>query len=227
VQLTQGILIAVEGIDGSGKSTLAQNLHTFFKKNAFETILTREPGASTLGKDIRKLICESTFPIAAKAQYLLFAADRAQHFADIVIPALRNNNLIISDRMADSSIAYQGYGNKLDLATIHSINQWSMDNITPDLTIFVRVPVPVGLARAKKRGTLSLFEQEEFLHRVSEGFETLYKNRTDVIIIDGTQSQEIITMQAYNAIEQWIHTHNICRQHNSGLDITHKQPNTL
>lgn len=207
--LRKGILIAIEGIDGSGKSTLAHNLSVLLDKQGFDTILTKEPGASELGKEIRKLIQTQIIPFVQKAEYLLFAADRAQHFTELIIPALEQKKLIISDRMADSSLAYQGYGNALDHNMIRTINNWTMNNITPDITIFVRVPVELALKRAKKRGALSAYEQREnFLHKVAEGFEELYKNRSDVMIVDGSLSQESLTTHVYNAITQWIHTKN-------------------
>jgi dTMP kinase len=208
-QLRQGILIAIEGIDGSGKSTLAHNVSTCLSQQGFDTTLTREPGASELGKEVRKLIQTQIIPLSAKAIYLLFAADRAQHFAELIIPALEQKKLIISDRMCDSSLAYQGYGNGLDLEMIRTLNRWTMDAIVPDITIFVRIPVEVALERAKKRGKLSAYEQRTgFLHRVADGFEELYKNRSDVIIVDGTESPETLTTYVCNAITQWIHTKN-------------------
>jgi dTMP kinase len=123
------------------------------------------------------------------------------------MPALEKNKLIISDRMADSSLAYQGYGNGLDLAMLRTINSWTMNNITPDITIFVRISVAIALERAKNRGPLSAYEKREnFLHKVAAGFEELYKNRNDVIIVNGNQTQEILTQQVCELIEQWIHT---------------------
>lgn len=208
-QLTKGILIALEGIDGSGKSTLAQNIFTTLQEQGFDITLTKEPGASELGKEVRKLIQTQIISLTPKAEYLLFAADRAQHFADLIIPALAQNKLIISDRMSDSSLAYQGYGNGLDLDMIHLLNQWTMNSIKPDLTIFVRIPVEIALERAKKRGALSVYEKREnFLHRVADGFENIYKNRNDVIIVNGDQSSEQLNTQVCTAIEQWIQAKN-------------------
>lgn len=200
--LTQGILIAIEGIDGSGKTTLAQSLHNMLKQEGFDTILTREPGDTALGKQIREIVQTQTMPISHKAEFLLFAADRAQHFSTVIIPALNNKNLIISDRLADSSLAYQGYGRGLDLATLKTINQWAMKETTPDMTIFIRVPVLTALERCKKRASLSAFEQEKFLEKTAQGFETLYKNcdPEKVIIVDGTLRPNQVTQQVYDAL---------------------------
>lgn len=207
--LRKGILIALEGIDGSGKSTLAQNLFTRLSEQGFDTTLTKEPGASEIGKEIRKIIQAQNITFCSKAEYLLFAADRAQRFAELIIPALEQKKVIISDRMSDSSLAYQGYGNGLDLETLHTINRWTMSSITPDITVFVHISVEVALERAKKRGALSAYEKREnFLHKVAIGFEELYKNRTDVIVVNGMESPENLTTQTCNAITQWIHTKN-------------------
>ncbi len=204
-QLSRGILIAVEGIDGSGKTTLARNLFHLLQEDNFDVLLTKEPGATTLGMHVREIIHHQTIPLSTQAQYLLFAADRAQHFAEIIIPSLKAKKLIISDRMSDSSLAYQCYGNGLDIAMIRSINNWAMNNITPDITIFVRIPVPQALKRINNRGNISAYEKcETFLHNVAQGFETLYKNRNDIIIVDGTQTQETITHQVCNALKEWI-----------------------
>src|SRR4030095_5704037 len=170
--LPRGILIALEGIDGSGKTTLAHNLFTLLQEKHFNVILTREPGATALGKEVRELIHHQIIPLSGHAQYLLFAADRAQHFSEVIIPGLQEKKIIISDRMADSSLAYQCYGNGLDLEMVRTINAWTMNNISPDITIFVRVPVPVALERVNKRGNVSAYEkQETFLHNVAQGFE--------------------------------------------------------
>jgi len=209
-QLTRGILIAMEGIDGAGKSTLAQTVHATLAEHGFDTLLTKEPGDTELGKEIRALIPTQTMPISPKAQFLLFAADRAQHFSSLIIPSLAQKKLIISDRLADSSLAYQGYGEGLPLDAIRDINCWAMDNVAPDLTIFVRIPVKTALERCNKRGALSAYEQRtDFLHKVADGFEELYKNRTNVIIVDGTDQAENLNIQVCEAIKQWIETNKL------------------
>src|SRR5438067_1616217 len=111
---TQGMLITIEGIDGSGKSTLAKNLYQHLIANDVDALLTREPGATPLGKALRTILQEKNVAVCDQAEYLLFAADRAQHFKDTIIPALAKGTVVISDRMADSSLVYQGYGRGLN-----------------------------------------------------------------------------------------------------------------
>jgi len=205
-QLKRGILIAIEGIDGSGKSTLAQRLFHCLTAKQLPALLTKEPGGTPLGNQLRTIVQEPTISLQSKTEYLLFAADRAQHFSDVIIPALQKNMLIISDRLADSSYAYQGYGRGLGIDMIEMINKWAMQNRLPDLVIYIKIPVPVALARLKTRKKLTSFEQEKvsFMQRVADGFDTLYKGRKNVIIIDSMQAESIITKQATQAIETWI-----------------------
>jgi len=199
--LKKGILIAIEGIDGSGKSTLAQALHKKLSSEGYNTLLTKEPGDTPLGKKIRELVLSQNISIDTKAEYLLFAADRAQHFTEIIIPALKEKKLILSDRLADSSLAYQGYGRGLDVTMLATINKWAMQDIQPDFTVFVQAPINVIFERIKSRNTLSIFEKEAFLQKVMLGFETIYhNNRSDVIIINGTEEPQIVMQKTYDAI---------------------------
>lgn len=209
---TRGILIAVEGIDGSGKSTLALKLCQALRTKFASVVLTKEPGDSKLGLQLRKLVQEKPAPICAKAEYLLFAADRAQHMVETVQPALVQNSIVISDRMADSSLVYQGFGRELDITTLETINAWTMDHRMPDLTFYVSIPIETALIRIKKRGTsLSSFEKEhtDFTQQLLRGFDAIFKSRSNVIHLDGTQTPEQITETAQIALEQWISNNNL------------------
>ncbi|NRB21436.1 dTMP kinase [Candidatus Dependentiae bacterium] len=207
MQLQQGILISIEGIDGSGKSTLAKNLCTELQKKKLPIIATREPGKTPLGQVLRTLVQEKKVGICPKAEYLLFAADRAQHFDEFIIPHLKEKKLIISDRMADSSIVYQGYGRGLDINMIKTINAWSMNDIKPDVTIYVRVSPNVAIERIlKRKEKLTSFEKEkrEFINTLFTGFDTLFKDQHNVIILDGTQTPEELTNYATEKVIQWL-----------------------
>lgn len=205
--LKKGILIAIEGIDGSGKSCLAKNLFLELQKKEYPVILTKEPGGTQLGQQLRQLVQEKKMPICAKAEFMLFATDRAQHFHELIGPELSKKNIIISDRMADSSLVYQGYGRGLDIATIKMVNEWVMNGIRPDITIFVKADAEVAAQRiAQRNATLTAFEKEknDFIQKLVYGFNELYKNRNDVIIIDGNQSLDNVTHQATTALITWI-----------------------
>lgn len=200
--LSRGVLVTVEGIDGSGKSTLVTNLSNSLKKLAVPIVVTKEPGGTALGKQLREILQHQTTPLTPIAEYLLFAADRAQHFHDLVVPHLRNNYLVLSDRMADSSVAYQGFGRGLDCTILHTINTWAMQQIKPDLTIYVRITPEVALQRLHARGKLTTFEQEkeDFTRRLAHGFDTMFAQRSDVVILDGMLTPEQLTQLATDAI---------------------------
>lgn len=197
-----GLLIAIEGIDGSGKSTLAQRLfeHIVLTRKA---LLTKEPGDSELGKKIRAIVQQQDVPVCPKAEYLLFAADRAQHFEEVVIPALLTGTIVLSDRMADSSLVYQGFARGLDINIIRTVNTWAMNNRTPDITLFVRVDPATARERLCARNeTLTAFEreQEAFMQKVHDGFCSLYQNRNDVILINGEHDEQTVLHDALQAL---------------------------
>lgn len=210
--LTKGILIAVEGIDGSGKSTLAKKLAAALQAQGLPVLLTKEPGGTLVGKKLRDLLQERTIPIAPTAEFLLFAADRAHHFAELVLPALANNMIVISDRMADSSLAYQGYGRGLDKEAITFINAWAMHQRTPDITIWCDISLAQASERiAQRNEVLTSFEKEEkaFMERVLYGFNELFKDRTNVIKLNGTDAIETLVHKAHTKVIEWIQTHNL------------------
>jgi dTMP kinase len=200
-----GVLIAVEGIDGSGKSTLTQLLYEILASKQLPIVLTREPGGCAMGKNLKDILQSPTSSPCAKAEYLLFAADRAQHFHEVVLPALRKGNIVFSDRMADSSLAYQGYGRGLEKHFIQTVNSWSMNGRHPDLVVYVHVPVAVALERIHGRGKVSPFEEKiHFLEKVQEGFEQLYANKSNVLRIDGTQMPQVVAQKTSKQICTWL-----------------------
>lgn len=199
----KGLLITLEGIDGCGKTTLAQALFNYLKSIDRSVVLTREPGATQLGSVIRTLVNTRTYPIDSTAELLLFAADRAQHFKEIVIPALQENKIVISDRMADSSLAYQGFGRGLDKEFIKLLNNHIMGDHTPDVTFYIRLDYDTAYKRMQTRKEqLTAFDQEKysFFSRVINGFDTIFTNKSHVITIDGSQSQDCVASEAINYI---------------------------
>lgn len=203
---TQGLLIAIEGIDGSGKSSLAQELYRVLNQQ-YQTLLTKEPGSTTLGKEIRTIVQEQNMSICAKTEYLLFAADRAQHMQEIIAPALTAQKIVLSDRMGDSSIVYQGYARGLDIEMIKTINNWALNGRLPDVTIFVHIDPAIARKRCIERNLeLTAFEKEheQFMHKVHNGFEQLYKNRPDVILINGNQPKDLVMRKTYDALKPWL-----------------------
>ncbi len=225
MQNKTGLLIALEGIDGSGKSTLARLLEQQLSSMQYPVLLTKEPGGTPLGKELRTILQQRNVHACPLAEYLLFAADRAEHFEQLVIPALASGKLVISDRMADSSLVYQGFARGLDIDMIKQVNAWAMQGYRPDVTIFVDVPLQVACARwAERNQELSAFEREHdyFMDRVRSGFHALYKDRSDVILIDGTQSPNDLCTTALELLAPWISRY--AQQANSAGTTMARQP---
>lgn len=208
-QLQQGILIAIEGIDGSGKSTLALNVAKALAKQSWPVQLTNEPGDSPLGSHIRSLLHDPSIPKVPQAEFLLFAADRAQHMSTVVLPALARNQIVISDRMADSSVVYQGYVRGLDMTMIHTINAWAMEHREPDIVIYLSVTARVAYDRLITRNLpLTSFEQEPqlFFQKLAEGFDLIMKSKHNAIILDGAETPAHLSTTATEMILRWIQT---------------------
>ncbi len=223
MQEKPGILIAVEGIDGSGKSTLVHNLASQLQLH-FPVITTKEPGGTSLGSELRKLLQIQPVPLSEKAEYLLFAADRAQHFSQVVLPALQANKLVLSDRMSDSSLVYQGYARGLPIEMITMVNTWVMDNRFPNLVLYVDISIEEASERIKKRNIpLSAFEQHiSFIKKLDAGFKELYKNKDNVIVIAGNQAPEQLAKEAFTKVIAWIENQQLTKKlspQNCGLDL--------
>ncbi len=205
------MLICIEGIDGSGKSTLAQKLAQSLQDAGRSVVLTKEPGGSKLGKQLREILQTQPVPINPISEFLLFAADRAQHVNEVIKPALAAGKVVITDRMGDSSLVYQGYGRGIDKKNILLVNDWALQGITPDLTLYVKIDGTIAAQRVKNRGSLSAFEKEHavFVERLITGFNEIYADRKNVITLDGTQSPEELSLTAGKAIDQWINQQNL------------------
>lgn len=209
--LKRGALIAIEGIDGSGKSSLIKHLNAKLSQEALAIKLTREPGGSDIGKEIRKLLQEQPVKPTPQAEYLLFAADRSQHFSTVILPHLEKNYLVISDRLGDSSVAYQGYGRGLDVEVIQTINNWAMSGRQPDLILYLRLTPKTAFERiAQRNEKLTRFEQEKisFFEQVYNGYEALFNNRDNVITIDATQTQELVAQEGLKQVRTWLKKNN-------------------
>lgn len=199
-----GILISVEGIDGSGKSTLVHYLAAWLQKRGHQALATKQPGGTRFGVLLREILQNKPVNFVPRAEYLLFAADRAQHSAEIVIPALQAGTIVISDRMADSSLAYQGYGKGENLEMIDRINRWAMSDVEPHLIFYLRIDPQEALRRILERGSVTAFEKEQlpFMKKVVAGFDEIFRNRTVVVTIDAAVSLQEVNDIAIKAVIQ-------------------------
>jgi dTMP kinase len=187
----QGIFIAFEGGEGIGKSTQAQLLKQWLEQEGESVVLSREPGGTDLGIEIRKiLLSHSTGEISPRAEALLYAADRAHHVFSVIRPALANGQVMISDRYFDSSIAYQGAGRVLEPGEVARISRWATESLFPTLTIIIDLPAEIGLGRLKSKDRLES-QPMDFHERVRQEFLQLAALDPErYFIVDGNQSIE-------------------------------------
>lgn len=201
--LPNGLFIVLEGLDGSGKTTIATQLTQRLTNEGHKVLLTREPGGSEAGIAIRTVVNAATSTLTPMAEFLLFAADRAQHVSEVLLPALARNEVIICDRFTDSSLAYQGAGKGVPTDFINQIHRTILGSLKPTITIYLDVPPTLTHERAATRKLeLTQFEKEglPFFTRIRDAFLKLYQGREDVCIIDASQPVETVFEAAYTCI---------------------------
>jgi dTMP kinase len=184
--------ITFEGIEGAGKTTLAHHLADWLRAQGVPVRLTREPGGSALGAQVRPILLNE--PLDAWAELFLFLADRRQHTLQIILPALEQGVWVLCDRYADSTLVYQGYGRGLDIALIRRLNAIATSDLTPDLTVLIDLPVEDALARANAPNRFEA-ETQAFHERIREGYLQLARAEPHrFLVLDGRQPLE--TLQA-------------------------------
>jgi dTMP kinase len=195
------LFITFEGIEGCGKTTQIGHLTSYFKKNQRPFLLTREPGGTQVGEKIRQILLSSdTIGIEPMAELFLYVAARVQHYRQVIAPARREGKVVLCDRFADATTVYQGFGRGLDLAWIEEVHARALENIKPDLTFLLDLPVEVGLKRAWKRleqdqTREDRFEKEalEFHRRIREGYLTLARKEPHrILVLDGMKDEQTL-----------------------------------
>lgn len=206
----EGIFITIEGGDGSGKSTQIDLLMAYFDEQGYEVLLTREPGGTVISEKIREIILNKDhMEMADMTEALLYAASRAQHVQEFIIPNVQKGKVVICDRYVDSSVVYQGYARGLGIDAIEEINHYATLGLTPNLTILLDLPAEIGLTRKKNQQALDRLElaSDSFHMKVSEGYRILAKRHKDRILsVDATQSIEAIHDVIIKAIKEIIST---------------------
>ena len=172
----RGKFISFEGIDGSGKSTQLRLIAGDLRVQGFDVLTTMEPGGTPLGRRLREAFLETEENVAPLAELLLFAADRAQHVNFLVKPALEQGKIVISDRFADATFAYQGAGRGFDEKTVNQVIRLATDGLKPDLTLFFDIPIEKAILRTNSRSDKETIknrmdkETSEFYTRVREAY---------------------------------------------------------
>jgi dTMP kinase len=188
-----GLFITLEGGDGSGKSTQSALLATWLEEHGQTVVLSREPGGTELGLELRDIILHRRGYIDPRAEALLYAADRAHNIATKVRPALERGDVVLQDRYIDSSVAYQGAGRVLDPTEVRDVSFWATEGLLPDLTILLDLDERVSQERLKDRTKYDRLEEEkqEFHARVRAGY----------LELAAAEPERFLVLQATDSIE--------------------------
>jgi dTMP kinase len=210
------MFITFEGIEGSGKSTQIALLANYLSARGIRYVLTREPGGTSIGDQVRKILLDpANRSLDPTAELLLYAASRAQHLREIILPALANSMVVLCDRFSDATLAYQGYGRQLDIDMIRSLDRIVTTGMRPDLTILFDLEAAMGIARARGRNnSLGLeaearFENEElvFHDRVRQGYLKLVAQEPDRLrIVDASGTSEAVQEQVRQIVDERLRT---------------------
>lgn len=203
--MENGKFITFEGTDGSGKTTQIKLLEEYLKDKGYEVVLSREPGGTKVSELIRDLILDpANTEIVPLTEMILYAASRAQHVAQVIMPSIEAGKIVICDRFVDSSYAYQGCGRGLDLRLIADVNRVAIDGISPDITFFLDIDPETAIKRRINATGADRIEQEklDFHKRVYEGYKKmslLFPDR--IMTIDAEKPIEEISFQINKYID--------------------------
>ena len=201
----KGLFIVMEGPDGSGKTTQINLLKEYLEEAGYECLITREPGGTVIGEEVRQLILNPEHKeMSPVTEMLLYAASRAQLVHEVIGPALEEGKIVISDRFVDSSIVYQGIARKLGISTVSAVNAPGIGIYRSDGIFFIDLSEAEGLRRKKEQKNLDRMEQEgiDFHHMVSEGYRKVLSGRPEVMKIDGGRSIDTIQKKIRNHVDE-------------------------
>ena len=202
-----GVLVAFEGGEGGGKSTQVDLAQAWLRERGHDVLCTREPGSTALGARLRDLLLDPAGQPSARAEALLYAADRAQHVDTVVRPALERGVVVLTDRYVDSSLAYQGAGRALEVAEVAKLSAWATGGLRPDLVVLLDVDPAVGLARARATGAPDRIEAESltFHARVRQGFLDLAAAAPDrYLVVRADQGVDVVAAEVRARLERLV-----------------------
>lgn len=193
---TSDMFISLEGPEGSGKTSQLPGLAEFLRQQGFDLITTREPGGTSIGDQIRRVLFDlENKGMNARSEILLFQASRAQLVDEVIRPALQSGKVVLCDRYADSTLAYQGYGHGVNMETLREIVNFATGGLKPDLTLFLDVPVEEGLNRRTKGGDWNRLDDYDkaFHRRVYDGYRKLIAEEPERwVVVDAVQVPELV-----------------------------------
>ncbi|HET7629513.1 MAG TPA: dTMP kinase [Bacillales bacterium] len=204
-----GLFITFEGPDGSGKSTQIGLLSEHLKCRGIPHVVTREPGGTVISDKIRNILLDPDHgEMVNETEVLLYAASRAQHVHEVILPALRRNCVVLCDRFVDASLAYQGYGLGIDAGKVAAISRFATGGLVPDRSYFFDLSPEEGRRRLANRRGMDRIEQKalKYHERVREGFHQLYQNDPErIVLINGEAARERIFAEVRNDFEKlWL-----------------------
>jgi dTMP kinase len=204
------LFVSLEGPEGGGKSSQARLLAERLRAGGRAVLLTREPGGSPIGDQIRRVITSlDNTTMHPRTEFLLFSASRAQLVQEIIRPALAQGKVVVCDRFFDSSLAYQGYGHRLDLEALQSITAFATDGLTPDLTLLLDLPAEKGLRRRRTGGDWNRLDDYDltFHQRVRQGYLALAAAEPDRwVVIDALRPPEQVQAEIRRTVEARLET---------------------
>jgi dTMP kinase len=200
----RGLLLALEGGEGAGKSTQARRLSIWLRDQGYDVVATFEPGATKMGMRLRAVLLDTAHAgLNPRAEALMYAADRAEHVAAVIRPAIERGAIVVTDRYVDSSLAYQGAGRTLPLGEVTRINRWATGGLTPDLTILLDLPPSQGLGRRARSADRLEAEPAEFHNRVRSGFRQLADAEPRrYLVLDATRPADEISQEIENRVRE-------------------------
>jgi dTMP kinase len=206
--MNRSAFVTVEGIEGAGKTTCLQLLEQRIRQRGLALLVTREPGGTPIGEDLRSLLLGHRHQgMADDTELLLMFAARAEHLAARIEPALAEGRWVLCDRFTDATYAYQGYGRGIDTARIAALETWVQGERRPDLTLLLDLPVRTGLERAGRRSTPDRFESQTlaFFERVRQGYLELATTAPERFrVIDAGRSLDAVSADVTDAIEEFL-----------------------
>ena len=202
----RGKFITFEGGEGSGKSTHIERLVTRLRQGGYRVLITREPGGTDVGEQIRHILqySKQSTAMVSETELLLFCASRAQLVREVIEPALKDGRIVICDRFFDSTTVYQGVGRKIDPRAVAAINNFAVGANLPDLTLVIDLDPRIGLERARGRELFDRMESQslEFYDRVRQGYLDLAKRESRrVKVIDGSQAIDGVERQIWDLVK--------------------------
>ena len=203
VYADSGLFLCFEGGEGAGKSTQAALLHDWLVARGHDVLLTFEPGDTHVGRDIRRIVLDpSTGHLADRTEALLYAADKAEHVEKVVVPALAEGTIVITDRYVDSSLAYQGTGRAIDATELEQVLRWATGDLRPHLTVLLDVEPSAGLGRFEERDRIEA-ESLDFHERARAGFLALAaRDPEHYLVLDARDDRDALAAKIRARVEE-------------------------